>query len=131
MIGATQLQKSTLLVQEVISTQFICLYLTSNPPTLAFAVHGHFSSSLVSATAFLILVETELYDHATCTFTTRATTHTSVSRHSHFQASSCCSSAKYHTLFSSRTSSMRSFFAQKERKSVYKFILDCLDMINA
>ena len=38
---------------------------------------------------------------------------------------------KYHTLFSSRTSSMRSFFAQKERMSVYKFILDCLDMINA
>ena len=37
---------------------------------------------------------------------------------------------KYHTLFSSRTSSMRSFFAQKERMIVYKFVSDCLDMIN-
>ena len=38
---------------------------------------------------------------------------------------------KYHTLFSSQTSSMRSLFAQKERMTVYKFVLDCLDMINA
>ena len=38
---------------------------------------------------------------------------------------------KYHTLFSSRTSSMRAFFAQKERMLVYKFISDCLDMINS
>jgi len=37
---------------------------------------------------------------------------------------------KYQILFSSRTSSMRSFFAQKERMIVYKFISDCLDMIN-
>ena len=37
---------------------------------------------------------------------------------------------KYHTLFSSQTSSMRSFFAQKERMIVYEFVLDCLDMIN-
>ena len=37
---------------------------------------------------------------------------------------------KYHTLFSSRTSSMRSFFAQKERMIVYKFVSDYLDMIN-
>ncbi len=38
---------------------------------------------------------------------------------------------KYYTLFSSRTSSMQSFFAQKDRMSVYKFISDCLDVINA
>ena len=38
---------------------------------------------------------------------------------------------KYHSLFSSPTSSMRAFFAQKNRMSVYKFISDCLDMINA
>jgi len=38
---------------------------------------------------------------------------------------------KYHTLFNSRTSSMRSFFAQKYRMIVYKCISDCLDMINA
>ena len=31
---------------------------------------------------------------------------------------------KYHTLCSSRTSSMRSFFAQRDRMIVYKFILD-------
>ncbi len=37
---------------------------------------------------------------------------------------------KYHTLFNSRTSSMRSFFAQKDRMIVYKFVSDCLDMIN-
>ncbi len=38
---------------------------------------------------------------------------------------------KYHTLLNSRTSSMRSFFAQKDRMIVYKFISDCLDMITA
>ncbi len=39
-------------------------------------------------------------------------------------------SDKYHTFFNSRTSSMQSFFAQKDRTVVYKFVSDCLDMIN-
>jgi len=37
---------------------------------------------------------------------------------------------KYHTFSNSRTFSMRSFFAQKDRMIVYKFVSDCVDMIN-
>ncbi len=37
---------------------------------------------------------------------------------------------RYHTLFSPQTISMRSFFAQKYRMNVFKFISDCLDMMN-
>ena len=48
---------------------------------------------------------------------------------------------KYHTLFhsetsitpfsTSRTSSMQSFFVRRDRMIVYKFVSDCLDMIDA
>ena len=37
---------------------------------------------------------------------------------------------RYDTLFSPQTISMRSFFAQKDRMNVFKFISGCLDMMN-
>ena len=74
-------------IQGVISTQFVCMQLTLTHQLLSLLYTDGFS--LVSATAFLILVETELYSHAPCTLTSRATVHITP----HLQASSCSASA--------------------------------------